>query len=99
MRLQLKANIPLDIRMCLECPFYRTTWLSSGYTIQGTCMAEHYLPDGNGTRFNLDSADLRVIPDKCPLIRYETDIVKDTSSTNNKVVDEIIEFGRSGCWE
>ena len=104
MRLQVKVNIPLDIRMCLECPFYRTTWLPSGDIIQGTCLAEHYLPNGSGTRFALDSAELRVIPDKCPLLRYEKPTeepaIKDVmQEVNQEIVDELIEFGRTGCWE
>ena len=61
MRLQVKANIPLNIRMCLECPFYR----------MDKCKAEYYLPDGVHHDVILILEDTKVIPDSCPLLRYE----------------------------
>lgn len=71
MRLEVKANIPLNIRMCLECPFYSTKWFVGKDAVTDTCSAEQFLPDGSKTRIILNPEDTKVILDSCPLLRYE----------------------------
>lgn len=66
MRLSVKANIPLNIRMCLECPFY--------CAVPPRCVAGAYFENFEGSTdgwFSLADEDVKVIPDKCPLIAFE----------------------------
>ena len=68
MRLQVKVNVPLTIRMCLECPFYRYPKSS----IYGECCANRYITDRRNTdTILLEYDDAKVVPDKCPLLKLE----------------------------
>ena len=63
MRLQVKVNVPLNIRMCLECPFYNCT--------QRNCSADFYMTDFREDFLDLWNDNGRTIPDKCPLLKLE----------------------------
>jgi hypothetical protein len=63
MKLGINVNIPLEIRMCLECPFYRTA--------PERCTAECFLRENIGDWSFLEHEDVKVIPDSCPLIKYD----------------------------
>ena len=66
MRLQVKVNVPLDIRMCLECPFYEDYYYP-------TCYANKYLniKHKSNSTINLDLDELETVPDICPLLKLE----------------------------
>lgn len=63
MKLQVKVNVPLNIRMCLECPFYDDR-------LQPVCFANNYISKDE-LNIRLDCKELDVIPDKCPLLKLE----------------------------
>ena len=73
MRLQVKVDVPLVIRMCLECPFYRCFSLYDSIPFGELCVANRYLSKeftGDGS-ISLGPGDSTVIPDKCPLLKLE----------------------------
>ena len=63
MRLQVKVNVPLDIRMCLECPFYNEQF-------HPTCLANKYInKEKENGMLVLNWDDIDTIPNICPLLK------------------------------
>ena len=67
MRDQVKVNLCLKIRMCLECPFYR---YNREYDIE-SCSAGDYLYCATGSSILIRHEDTQYVPDYCPLIYLE----------------------------
>ena len=63
MRSQVKVKVPLEIKRCLECPFYDDR-------LQPICFANDYISKEE-LNIKLDCKELNVIPDKCPLLKLE----------------------------